>query len=107
MRFNLTKNTFQHFVLESKLPAIVEFTASWCGSTSIIRPIMKKLNFTYKGKINFYRINIETNRTIANQYGINSIPVLLIFKNGSVENVINGTFTADELEENISVILKK
>ncbi len=61
---------------------VVDFYADWCGPCKIVAPIMEKLADEYNGKAKFTKLDVDDNPTIANQYGIMSIPTLIVFKNG-------------------------
>ena len=68
------KNNKDRFVFEGNLPCIIDFYADWCAPCKIVEPILKDLAKEYKGKINFYKINIDNERALASHFGIRSIP---------------------------------
>lgn len=82
---------FKQLVLESKLPVIVDFYADWCGPCKLAAPIMERLATEFKGEAVIVKLDVEAdgNRTIAQQYGVMSIPTVISFKGGQVvDNVV-------------------
>ena len=78
----VTDDTFQQDVLESENPVLVDFWAPWCGPCRMVAPIVEELADEYDGKVNFFKLNTDENPQIASQFGIRSIPTLLVFKGG-------------------------
>lgn len=105
MNNNLTANNFKKLVLESVEPVIIEVTADWCGTTSIINPILQRVLRKYRGIVKYYKLDFDTNLELAYGLGVESVPVLLIFKNALLEHSIHGTFSANLLDEKIKCIL--
>ena len=91
-----TSDDFKSEVVESDTPVLVDFWAEWCGPCKVIAPVVEEIATDYKGKIKFGKVNVDDNNMVASEYGVRSIPTLLIFKNGSVviksENGITGLF---------------
>tara|TARA_B100000902_G_scaffold8908_1_gene11169 strand:- start:305 stop:631 length:327 start_codon:yes stop_codon:yes gene_type:complete len=94
---------FKSEVVESDTPVLVDFWAEWCGPCKVIAPVVEELANDYEGKIKFGKVNVDDHNMIASEYGVRSIPTLLVFKNGSVVNQIVGAVP----KEKITTILDK
>jgi thioredoxin 1 len=79
-----TDGNFQDEVLDSQGPVLVDFWAPWCGPCRMIAPLVEELAQEYKGSVKIGKINIDVSPSAATQYGVSSIPTLMIFKGGEV-----------------------
>ncbi len=77
-------HNFKEEVLESDIPVIVDLWAEWCVPCRMVEPILEELSEEYDGKLKIAKVNVDEEGEIAAQYGIVSIPTLLVFKDGSV-----------------------
>lgn len=75
-------SNFQSEVMESDVPTVVDFWAEWCGPCKMIGPSLEELSDEMAGNVKITKLNIDENPDLAAQYGVRSIPTLLIFKNG-------------------------
>jgi len=80
----VTDSTFDQEVLKATTPVLVDFWADWCGPCKMIAPILDQLAAGYAGKAKIAKINVDENPQTSSQFGITSIPTLLLFKNGVV-----------------------
>lgn len=100
-----TDANFNQEVLKSDVPVLVDFWAAWCMPCKKIAPIIEELSKEYDGKMKFGKLNVENSQSVARQYGIRSIPTLLIFKDGQVATQIVGMQPKRNLQEKISEII--
>ncbi len=101
MAEKFTTSNFQQHVLESDKPVLVDFWAEWCGPCRMIGPVVEEIASEYSGKAIVGKVNVDENQEIASQYGIRSIPTLLIFKGGEVVDKIIGAVPKTAITQKI------
>ena len=99
-------SNFNEVVLQSEVPVLVDFWAPWCGPCRMVAPVVEELADEYEGRIDFGKVNVDENAKIASQYGIMSIPTLILFKDGKPLSNIVGFRPKDELQKNLEEALK-
>ena len=102
---DLTDENFQTEVVDSSLPVLVDFWATWCGPCRMVAPIVDELANEYEGKIKFGKVDVDTAQKTAGEFGIRSIPTLLIFKDGKVADQVVGAVPKKHLEEKLASVL--
>ncbi|NIO03955.1 MAG: thioredoxin [Proteobacteria bacterium] len=96
---NVNDNAFVIEILESNIPALVDFWASWCGPCQAIAPVVEELAREYAGRVKVAKINVEENPQTPGQYGVRGIPTLILFKNGQVFDQVVGVVPKDKLRQ--------
>jgi thioredoxin 1 len=100
--FDVTDANFQTEVVQSKLPVLVDFWATWCGPCRAIAPHLDALAQSYAGKIRVGKCDIDHNPGVPTQFEIRSVPTLLLFKNGQVSGQLVGAVPRARIEDLIS-----
>jgi thioredoxin 1 len=95
----LQDSTFDQEVLKSDTPVLVDFWAVWCGPCKAIAPTVEDLAAQYKGKVKVAKMDVDAHQQIPQQYGIRSIPTLLVFKGGRVVSSLIGAVNKSKIEE--------
>jgi thioredoxin 1 len=102
----ITDKNFKKEVLDNAGPVMVEVGADWCGACHIMAPIIEKLAFRYKGRIKIGKVDIDKNKKVAREYGVNELPLLLFFNNGRIVDHVIGPVSTDALEARLKELLQ-
>jgi len=92
---------FAEITRDAKVPVLVDFWAVWCGPCKAIAPTVEELAKQYKGKVKVAKMDVDEHQQVPQQYGIRSIPTLLLFKGGRVVDTIIGAVPRAKLEESL------
>jgi thioredoxin 1 len=101
---NLTDQNFEEEVLKSDIPVLVDFWAEWCHPCRIVGPIIEELATDYDGKIKVRKVNVDLTQVSGN-YGVMSIPSVLLFKNGEVVKTLVGAQSKDNYKREIDSVI--
>ena len=97
----LQDSTFDKEVLKSDVPVLVDFWAVWCGPCKMIAPAVDELATQYTGKVKVAKMDVDQHQQVPQQFGIRSIPTLLLFKGGRVVDTIVGAVSKSKLEDSL------
>ncbi len=98
MEITLTKDNFKKEVLDSELPVLVDFWASWCGPCKMLAPTIAQIAEENTGKVKVGKVNVDEQEELSREYGILSIPTVMLFKDGKVEKTSIGLVPKENLE---------
>lgn len=105
MALQITESNFEAEVLQSPIPVLVDFWATWCGPCKMISPIVDQIATEMAGTAKVGKVNVDDNAALANRYNIRSIPTLLFFKNGELADTIVGATSKDNIVAHLKACL--
>lgn len=101
----IEEKEFQKEVLESKVPVLVDFSASWCGPCQMMGPVLEQLEAEYAGKAKVVKVDIDASMGLAQKYQIMSVPNMIFFKEGAPKDAVVGAVPAAYLKEKLDKLL--
>lgn len=102
---HITDENFEAEVLKSKEPVIVDFYADWCSPCRMMGPIFEETSTKFEGKVKFAKLNVDEAQTTAHTYGVMSIPTLIAFKDGELNETMVGLQDPESLEEKANSLI--
>lgn len=100
----LTAGNFEQEVLKAPKPILVDFWAEWCGPCKMLGPILDELATEYEGRVRVGKVNIDEHQALAAQFGIQSIPTLLVFQQGQVVDQVVGLRSKRDLKTRLDSV---
>ncbi len=95
----ITKENFNDEVLNSDKPVLIDFWASWCGPCMMLAPVIEEIAEDYADEVKIGKVNVDEQPELSAQFGIESIPTVLLFRNGKIEKKSVGYVPKNKLEE--------
>ena len=94
---NLNKESFDKVVSTRNKTLIIDFWAPWCGPCKALGPILEEISSEMSDSVGIYKVNVDENTDLAQEHGVQSIPTMLVFKDGNLSETFVGLKTKDEL----------
>lgn len=95
---HVTDANFEEEIIKSDKPALVDFWATWCGPCRAISPLVEALAETYRDRVKVSKLNVDESPKTASEFGVRSIPTLILFKDGKVVDTLVGVVSKERLE---------
>jgi thioredoxin 1 len=101
----ITDDNFDAEVAKSDKPVLIDFWATWCGPCRMIAPIVEELAVEYEGRVKIGKVDVDENQQTAIKFGVRSIPTLLIFKDGKLQETIIGAVPKSQIIAKLNTAL--
>ena len=102
---HVSDNSFADDVINSSEPVLLDFWAEWCGPCKAIAPVLEELSAEFAGKLKIVKVNVDESPDLAQQFGIRSIPTLLVFKGGTIAGQMVGAMPKGTLKAKLEALL--
>ena len=107
MEIILNEANFDREIKESTFPFLVDFWAQWCGPCQMLGPTLEQIAADFKGRVNVGKVNVDENPNLAGNFGVMSIPTLILFVNGQEKERLVGVVPKDRLVQLLENFLKQ
>ncbi|HID23241.1 MAG TPA: thioredoxin [Planctomycetaceae bacterium] len=101
---HVSESDFQQVVLQSRVPVVVDFYATWCGPCKWIAPLLDELANRFAGRVKVVKVDVDEEFGLAERFGISGVPTLLFFKNGDVVDRVVGALPPDALHAQFAAL---
>ena len=101
----VTDKDFADQVLRSDTPVLVDFWAEWCGPCRILGPVIESLSQEYEGQVKVAKVDVDSSQQVAMQYGIRSIPTVMLFDKGQIVDTIVGVRPKSDYESSLKKVI--
>ena len=101
----INESNWESEVLKSNIPVLVDFWAEWCGPCKMIAPVLDQIAAEFTGKLKVVKVDVDSNSKTASQYSVMSIPTLLFFKGGKVQDQVIGAVPKKMLQDKVNKFL--
>ena len=102
----IKSDKFQKEVIDSNVPVLVDFSATWCGPCKMMGPVLEQLSAEYEGKAKVFKVDIDESMDLAEKYQIMSVPNMLFFKDGKPVDAVVGVTPPAVLKQKLDKIVK-
>lgn len=99
----LTSSNFQDEAIDSELPVLIDFWATWCGPCRMVSPIVEELSDELAGVVKVGKVNVDEEGELASQYGVMSIPTILLIKDGKVAGTSVGARPKEDIKQQLGI----
>ena len=101
----VTDKDFADKVLQSDTPVLVDFWAEWCGPCRVLGPVIESLSQEYDGQVKVAKVDVDSNQQVAMQYGIRSIPTVMLFDKGQIVDTLVGVRPKSDYETSLRKVI--